>query len=282
MPKGQRSDGFTSERGRLTIIGAGTSNGSRTFSPVLPGIETQEEWDAHLAGIKASLNPGNYLEEQLAYKVALALRQWQRLDRYERAATVQAMEEDAEDPFGGGEPAKSVMEAGIQALKERTTLASRLIELATACPSMDPSAPIAPTDGRLLLCAAFAGELKKKANLEEPPFDEPPHWIWGAVQEGLSELAAATGKSVEQILLLVCRQASEQRQQSEAALKVGVLKLELALVQHGTALTNEYHSKVLGRLTKLLGLYGQAQAARLGLNIVQPLNGENGENDVHG
>jgi hypothetical protein len=148
---------------------------------------------------------------------------------------------------------------------------------------MDPSTPIAPSDGRLLLCATFAGELKKTANLEEPPFDEPPHWTWGAVQEGLSELAAATGKSVEKILLAVCRQASEQREVAEAALKAGVLKLEIALVQPGTALTNEYHGKVLGRLTKLLALYGQAQASRLGLNIVQPLNGDNGGNgDVHG
>jgi hypothetical protein len=87
------------------------------------------------------------------------------------------------------------------------------------------------------------------------------------VQEGLSELAAATGKSVEKLLLAVCRPASEQREQTEAALKAGVPKLELALVQNGAALINEYHGKVLGRLTKLLALYGQAQAARLGLNI---------------
>ena len=192
------------------------------------------------------------------------------------------MEEAGEEPFGGDE-AQTVMEVGVQALKERSALASGLIELATACPSMDPSTPIAPSDGRLLLCAAFAGELKEKTSLKESPFDEPPHWIWGAVQEGLSELAAATGKSVEQILLVVCRQASEQREVAEAALNAGVPKLELALVQHGTALINEYHGKVLGRLTKLLGLYGQAQAARLGLNIVQPVNGDNGENgDVHG
>ena len=84
------------------------------------------------------------------------------------------------------------------------------------------------------------------------------------MQEGLSELAAATGKSVEKLLLAVCRPASEQREQTEAALKAGVPKLELALVQNGAALIKEYHGKVLGRLTKLLALYGQAQAARLG------------------
>ena len=93
-------------------------------------------------------------------------------------------------------------------------------------------------------------------------------------------MAAATGKSVEQILLAVCRQASVQREQAEAAVKGGVPKLELALVQSGTALINEYHGKVLGRLTKLLALYGQAQAARLGLNIVQPVGVSNGEGDV--
>jgi hypothetical protein len=132
----------------------------------------------------------------------------------------------------------------------------------------------------LTLGEAFAGELKKETNLEDPPFEEPLHWTWGAVQEGLIELSGANGKSVEKILLAVGRQASEQREQSEAALKAGVPKLELALVQHGTALTNEYHGKVLGGSTKLLGLYGQAQAARLGLNIVQPVGASNGDGEV--
>ena len=174
------NNGHKTERGRLTIIGAQTSNGARTFAPVLPGIETQEDWDAHLAGIRSSLSPVGHLESELAYKVALALRQWHRLDRYERAATVQAMEEAAQEPIGGDE-VQTVMEAGVQALKERSMLAGRLIELATACPIMELNAPIAPSDGRLLLCAAFTGELKKKANVEEPLFEEPPHWTWGAV-----------------------------------------------------------------------------------------------------
>jgi hypothetical protein len=47
MPKGRQSNGFTTDRGRLTIIGAGTSNGAQSFSPVLPGIEIQADWDEH-------------------------------------------------------------------------------------------------------------------------------------------------------------------------------------------------------------------------------------------
>jgi hypothetical protein len=53
MPKGCQSNGFATDRGRLTIIGAGTSNGARSFTPVLPGIESQADWNAHLARIQA-------------------------------------------------------------------------------------------------------------------------------------------------------------------------------------------------------------------------------------
>jgi hypothetical protein len=91
MPKGCQSNGFATDRGRLTIIGARTSNGARSFTPVLPGIESKADWDAHLSRIQASLAPGNYLEEQLAYKVALTLQQWTRLERYERTTLVRSM-----------------------------------------------------------------------------------------------------------------------------------------------------------------------------------------------
>jgi hypothetical protein len=39
------------------------------------------------------------------------------MDRYERAATVHAIEEAADDPLSGREPAKAVMEADVQALR---------------------------------------------------------------------------------------------------------------------------------------------------------------------
>src|SRR5215813_13578840 len=103
-------------------------------------------------------------------------------------------------------------------------------------------------------------------------------------RKGLTDLSKATGKSVEKILLVVCKQAAEQRQETLEALEQGVPQLERCLVHNGTPLIHEYHSKVLGRLAKLLNLYGQGQAARLGLNIVEPVDAhENGANgDVPG
>src|SRR6516165_8440268 len=148
MPKGRQSNGFTTDRGRLTIIGAGTSNGAQSFSPVLPGIETQADWDAHLARIQASLSPGNYLEEQLSYKVALTLQQWHRLDRYERVSLVRSMEDGSDDVFHHDETARRlVMQAGVHALTESSALATHILELASSAMSMASEQPIAPPDG---------------------------------------------------------------------------------------------------------------------------------------
>jgi hypothetical protein len=121
MPKECQSNGFTTDRGRLTIVGAGTSNGARSFTPVLRGIETQADWDAHLARIQASLAPGDYLEELLCYKVALTMQQWHRLGRYERATILRSMEDRSEDIFHDDDETarRLVMEAGVYALRER-------------------------------------------------------------------------------------------------------------------------------------------------------------------
>ena len=69
------------------------------------------------------------------------------------------------------------------------------------------------------------------------------------------------GKSVEKILLAICKQATEQRQEALEVLEQSVPQLERCLVHEGTPLIYEYHSKVLGRLATLLNLYGQAQAS---------------------
>src|SRR5262245_24832292 len=74
-------------------------------------------------------------------------------------------------------------------------------------------------------------------------------------RKGLTDLSKATGKSVEKILLAVCKQAAEQRQEALEALEQGVPQLERCLVHDGSPLIHEYHSKVLGRLAKLTEMF---------------------------
>ena len=163
--------------------------------------------------------PGNYLEEQLAYRVALTLQQWNRLDRSERVTLVRSMEnrEDILHPLD--ETAQLVMKAGVHALRERSALATRILELATVVMSMDSEQLVEPTDARLLLNGAC---LQANGKAGAPAIAEPPQWNWGALQERLTSLSEASGKSVEKILLAVCRRAAEERQEAEEALDQGV------------------------------------------------------------
>jgi hypothetical protein len=83
---GPKSSGYKTEDGRISIITHAVADGSRCWTPVLP-TESEEEWQKRLDGIIASLNPGSYLEEQLARQVALTFQQWDRLHRHEKIKT---------------------------------------------------------------------------------------------------------------------------------------------------------------------------------------------------
>jgi hypothetical protein len=113
---GPLSNGAKTERGRLTIVKANVSNGTRCFSPVLPG-ETEQEWLADLDGIRASLAPTNYHEEELCRNIALTYWQARRVHKYERAQLRQQMEE--EPSYSGGAEMAEVIEAGLETMKPR-------------------------------------------------------------------------------------------------------------------------------------------------------------------
>ena len=129
---GVKSHGAKTREGKLTILSVKVVDGSRCWSPVLPAIEREEDWQARLAAVNSSLNPGNYLEEQLAYQAALSLQQWDRLHRYERAQTAHQMKETLDDPFGdhaGSEAAHTLLEAGLATIKAQLSNVTRFVEL---------------------------------------------------------------------------------------------------------------------------------------------------------
>lgn len=268
---GRHSAGAKTKAGKLSILTANVSNGARCWTPVLP-TESKQEWQQRLDGITASLSPGSYLEEQLARQAALILQQWDRLHRYDKIKTVHEMREFLADPFtesgGHGEAAMALLETGVGAVREQLNRIERLQALLEFMPAADPQKPIADSDARLILESAIA--LCTKAANGEAPFSELEQpWTWGAVISGLAELASDCRKSSEALYEALCSLVQNERQRLSVMLKEGPMLLERRLVHNGTALSNEHHTKVLGRLVKLLALYGQAQAARLGLNIVQ-------------
>jgi hypothetical protein len=198
VANGNKSNGAKTKRGRLSILTANVSCGERCWSPVLPAIEREEDRQAPLVAVNSSLKPGSYLEEQLAYQAALSLQQWDRLHRYERAQTAYMMKQALDDPFGETDSARILMETGVSALKAQLSSVAGFIELLQILPIADPAKRIQPADGRLLLLNAAA--YCARGVPTEQPFAEPPEWTWGVVIEGLSELAADCGKSIDRLL----------------------------------------------------------------------------------
>ena len=63
------------------------THGMRSTSPVIEGMEDQQDWERHLNGIVESLSPEGALERTLAERVASLFWRLQRVTRHETATT---------------------------------------------------------------------------------------------------------------------------------------------------------------------------------------------------
>ncbi len=63
------------------------AHGLTSDRPVIPGMESEEQYEQHLAGITDNLAPDGRLEEELAERVASLLWRLRRVTRYETATT---------------------------------------------------------------------------------------------------------------------------------------------------------------------------------------------------
>src|SRR5688572_25271001 len=61
-------------------------HGVLSTSPVIPNIENEADWQAHLAGQIAALKPDGALELALAHRIAFTLWRLNRLIAFERHA----------------------------------------------------------------------------------------------------------------------------------------------------------------------------------------------------
>jgi hypothetical protein len=108
-------------------------HGLGSLLPILPG-ERAEEWEAHRAGIFASLAPVGALEENLANRVALSLWRLGRVAAYETAVTAVGLELAEEklrprEPAGGLDGALSDLRESNGTLPPEAALPKALKEL---------------------------------------------------------------------------------------------------------------------------------------------------------
>ena len=88
--------GPATQEGKEVVKWNAVQHGIRSPAPVVPGVETREDWEEHRDGILESLQPEGHLELVLAERVALLSWRLHRVIRYETEA-VALYHEKAED-----------------------------------------------------------------------------------------------------------------------------------------------------------------------------------------
>lgn len=83
----QLSTGPTTPAGKAVSAQNAVQHGLCSESPVVAGLESQDDWEAHCREIVESLAPVGRLENLLAQRVALLFWRYERLTRYETAVT---------------------------------------------------------------------------------------------------------------------------------------------------------------------------------------------------
>jgi hypothetical protein len=278
---GRRSSGAKTANGLASIAVANVKDGSRCFTPVLPG-ERQDEWIGVLDGLRQRFNPADRLEEQLVYHLALSLWQALRLHKYEKAALRKQMEEASEEGniFGNGDALTQVLTRGVESIRAELGVLERVLGLIGLVAFADDTEPLEKDSGLLLL--RFAVELMLKGNTVEQAFTGLPNedWTWATVRENLNDLAEASGKSVPGILKTLHKHVLEELENLRETLEKGAREIEAnyTLRDGETERLLLYHSRVQSRISKWLALLGLARDDRLGVTTTRPIEMENGDN----
>jgi hypothetical protein len=92
----KRRRGESTPGGRRSQIQYKLGHAIRGISPVLLGVEREEDWRTHYEDICRALNPGNEFEADLVYLIAWQLWRFGRLIRHETALTTEKIHEPPE------------------------------------------------------------------------------------------------------------------------------------------------------------------------------------------
>jgi len=100
MPTVPARRGPKTSAGKAGVRLNAVRHGLGVTSPVIPGVERPEEWEAHCTAMLESRAPVDYLETFLAERAALAAWRLRRIMRYEVACVVAKGSEEPSDAEG--------------------------------------------------------------------------------------------------------------------------------------------------------------------------------------
>ncbi len=196
--------------------------------PVVPGLERPEEWQAHYAGILASLAPQGQMETVLAERVALQLWRLHRVARYEALSLVtaqEAVERDVLEKLRGGPAADPPPAVQLEAIEQQLAAQRDCLRPLEQFRLMGDEVPLSGQEAEALVAAVEEITRPVNRSYVALPFlgadqgvDQYPDWTAGKLRLVLDAITARACRSLVSVLQnLIDRRAGEVAKLERAA-----------------------------------------------------------------
>ncbi len=203
-------------------------HGILSTTPVIAGIEREEDWEAHLAGMLESLHPEGHLETILTERIAAQLWRLRRTVLFETESISLAQERAEEDLtkerenllIAPPDPSpKSLEDANEQVLAARERLV--ILQVLSGLPDDRQVS----SDAALVILDAVAREtvdlylqdMSLPRAPGEPLPDGSTDWSVGEIRKGIASMAAKIGKNPDALLSAAVETAREDVSSCEKA-----------------------------------------------------------------
>jgi hypothetical protein len=289
----KRKQGERTPEGQRSQIKHKLSHGIRGISPVLLGVEKEQDWLVHYAGVRESLDPGNEFEEDLAYLIAWQLWRFGRLIRHETELTSEKVARPDLAYHNGHlsrEVIQSVLTQPKAKLEEEHAAALELLTRYGAIPQCSHEVLFDPLEARPLLEAVLAHiQDNMEDTVEEGASDDDDGeeegnspdlnvaertWTAAEIAEQIQILARAAGvdwrEELEQVLYTKAQELHEQRCGLEEAR--GHVTKGLILPEKHVNRLALYERQINSVLKSTYNLLERTRAYRTGQPIPPPVS----------
>ncbi|MGD0389428.1 MAG: hypothetical protein ABSC42_10790 [Tepidisphaeraceae bacterium] len=267
------STGPQTAEGKAIVSGNAIRHGLLSWKPTIPGLETVEDWDAHLDRTLESLAPVGYAEILLAERAALLLWRLSRVARYEREATAVALEH-----------AEARKRTKLENAEQSISKAHVVVALAGELRTLPPETELDPDAAANALAKAAdeaSVDLYEDEGIEWPGYvqsclDEVD-WTAARLLECLEMVAARAGVVLDELLADTTRAVGDTLK--EAQQKRDKLLADFDRERRGLLLpdtptlekVNRYETTLERSLFKALHELERRQAARDGQAVPLPM-----------
>ena len=283
----RKSTGPRTDVGKAIAKLNAVKHGGLSPLPVLPEVETRDEWDAHLVGTLASLNPVGQLETVLAERVALILWRMNRVAKFEREMIAVGQERVVDDLADEREDRLSYRKVGPDHPDDvRAYLrdARRSLDVMLAVSNRPDETGMSGEEAELVL-STVADQTEHvdsetfsmpEVVPDEIPWGEFTEWTAGRIRQGIAAMAEAEGTSPESLLAGALQHFSAEviklkAESEKIATAIHQLRRERLLGNAPqTDRVMRYEAHLSRQLAQALHELQRLQAARAGAPVPPP------------